>query len=105
MQNTSPMKLLTIVSEALLESRLVEDLEKLGVIGYSISTVKGDLRGHVRASEWEGANIKIESLLSPELADKVLHLLNSEYFPSYAVIAYLTEAEVIRADKFSIKRP
>ena len=51
---TVPVKLLTIIAEALLEVRLVNEIKGLGARGYSVSEVRGEGSRGIRASEWEG---------------------------------------------------
>ena len=98
---TVPVKLLTIVAEAFLESRLVEEIKGLGAKGYSVSEVRGEGTRGVRASEWEGKNVKIETLVSAEAADLILQHVAANYFPNYAVVAYLTDVRAVRGDKFA----
>jgi nitrogen regulatory protein P-II 2 len=40
-------------------------------------------------------------VVSPEVAAAVFDLLAEKYFPHYAVIAWQTEVEVLRGDKFA----
>ncbi len=98
--NTVALKLLTVIAEAFLESRLVEEIKGLGVKGYSVSEVRGEGSRGVRASEWEGRNVKIETLVSAEVADLILQHVAANYFPNYAVVAYVTDAHVVRGEKY-----
>ena len=52
--------LLTIIAEDELESRLIADLKALGVRGDTICSVRGEGCHGLRASQWEGENIKID---------------------------------------------
>jgi nitrogen regulatory protein P-II 2 len=97
---TVPLKLLTIVAEAVLEPLLLADLRELGARGYSIGSVRGEGSRGVRASEWEGSNIRIETIVSPEAADRILDRVVEKYFAHYAVIAWLAEVEVVRGEKY-----
>jgi nitrogen regulatory protein P-II 2 len=54
----------------------------------------------VRADEFEGANIRLETLVSPEVADRFLEVLARDYFPRYAVVAWTTPAQVVRPEKY-----
>jgi nitrogen regulatory protein P-II 2 len=98
---TVPLKLVTIVAEAVLEARLVGEIKRLGSRGYTLSEVRGEGSRGVRASEWEGKNVKIETLVSPEVADRILAHLAERYFAHYAVVAYAENVEVIRGDKYA----
>jgi nitrogen regulatory protein P-II 2 len=98
--NTFPLKSVTIIAEAVLQDRLVRQIKELGATGYTLTEVRGEGSRGVRASEWEGKNIKVQTLVSPEVADRILALLADEYFPHYAVVAYVENVEVVRGDKY-----
>jgi nitrogen regulatory protein P-II 2 len=97
---TEPMKLLTVIAEAVLEDRLVADLIRLGAKGYSVAGAHGSGASGPGASDWEGGNVRIESLLAPEAADRILEHLAQEYFPIYGVVAYTTDVRVVRGAKY-----
>nr|BCX02007.1 MAG: nitrogen regulatory protein P-II [Bacteroidota bacterium] len=94
------LKLLTIVAERVLEERLIRDLRSLGARGYTKTEVTGEGSRGVRASEWEGKNVKIEAIVSPEVADRMFERLAEAYFPHFAVIAYVIPVHVVRGDKY-----
>ena len=97
---TVPVVCLTIVAEAVVEARLLRDLETAGVRGWTLTSGRGKGTSQVDASDWEGANVRIETLLSAAAADRVLAMLAELYFPRYAVVAWVTPAQVVRGDKF-----
>jgi nitrogen regulatory protein P-II 2 len=99
--NTVLLKLLTVIAEAYLESQLLEEIKALGARGYSVSEVRGEGSRGVRASEWEGRNIKIETLVSAEVADLILQHVAAHYFPNYAVVAYVADVRGVRGDKYA----
>jgi nitrogen regulatory protein P-II 2 len=98
--NTVPLKLVTIIAEAVLEARLVREVRELGATGHTLSRVHGEGSRGVRASEWEGGNIRIETLVGDDLADRILHHVAKNYFEHYAVVAFVTDVAVIRGDKY-----
>ena len=97
---TTPLKLVTIIGEALLEDRLVQELRGLGATGYTVTRASGRGTRGVRASEWEGQNVRIETLVGEDVADRVLSHLANHYFELYAVIAYVQTVDVVRGDKY-----
>jgi hypothetical protein len=97
---TIPLKRVTIIAEAVLEERLVREIKHLGARGYTLTQARGEGSRGVRASEWEGQNIKLESLVSADVADRILAHLAEHYFPLYAVVAYVENVEVVRGDKY-----
>lgn len=98
--NLVPMKRVTIVAESLLTDRLQDDVLRLGASGYTSTLAEGRGSRGVRASEWEGRNVKIEILVTTDVADRILHHLAEAYFANYAVIAYAHDVEVVRGDKY-----
>lgn len=97
---TIPLKLVTIVAETVLQTRLIRDIEALGAKGYTTTHAGGKGARGVRVSDVEEGNIKIETIVSPEVAEKILEFLSQNYFRHYAVIAYLENVEVVRGEKY-----
>lgn len=97
---TVPLKLVTVIAEAVLQDHLLDEMRALGVRGYSLSEVEGEGTRGVHASDWEGRNLKIEMLVGEELADRILEHISGKYFRHYAVIAYTADVKVIRGDKY-----
>jgi hypothetical protein len=73
---------------------------QLGGRGYTASAVHGHGARGISNSFWEGAQVKIETLVSPAAASQILAHLNAHYFQDYAVIAYVENVEVIRGEKY-----
>jgi nitrogen regulatory protein P-II 2 len=99
--NTVTLVLVTVVAERVLEDRLLADLRALGCRGWTLTDVRGEGSRGVHASDWQGGNIKVETLVSPETADRILGHLAARFFADYAVIAYTTPAYAVRAGKFT----
>ncbi|WP_409328758.1 P-II family nitrogen regulator [Trujillonella humicola] len=97
---TVPVTCVTIVAEAVVEHRLLRDVQAAGARGWTVTTGRGRGTGFVQASEWEGANVRIETLVSSAVADALLEMLARDYFPHYAVIAWTSPVAVVRPDKF-----
>lgn len=98
--HTTPLKLVTIVTERILEDRLLRTVEELGARGYTVTQATGRGSRGVRASEWEGPDSRIETLVSPEVADAIVEHVAEAYFEHYAVIVYVQDAEVVRGEKY-----
>jgi nitrogen regulatory protein P-II 2 len=98
--NTTPAKRITVIAERLLEDRLVRDIKSCGATGYTITDARGQGSRGTRTSEWEGGNIKLETLVNERVADGILELLNEKYFQHYAVIAYMEDVAVVRGEKY-----
>ncbi len=95
-------RLLTIVTEALLEQEVCELLVELGASGYTITDARGAGSRGVRSAEWRTAgNVRIEILCSAELAEKIAKTMKTNYYEDYAMVVFETEAHVLRLEKFS----
>lgn len=97
---TTKLKLITIVTERILENRLLRKIEELGAKGYTLTQATGKGSRGVRASEWEGPDTRIETLVSEEVADAILESIAEDYFEHYAVIVFAQDAEVVRGEKY-----
>ncbi len=99
--NLHPMKLVTIICEALLEERVVEILRQCGTHGHTAYSVRGSgSQGDRTADIVETGNVKLEVIAKPAVAEAVLERLHRELFKDYAMVAYETDVCVMRPDKF-----
>ncbi len=98
---THPMKLVTIVCEAYAQTPVTEILREVGAHGWTLFAVEGDgSRGRRPADIRAFANIQIEVVVQPEVAQKLLERLEQEFFPRYAMIAFESDVRVLRQEKF-----
>lgn len=99
--HTVPLRKVTIVAEALLEERLTRELRGLGARGFTVADVRGEGSRGIRAADWEGHSVRIETIVSPEVADTILLTVAEHWFEHYAVIAWMDEVHVVRGDKYA----
>lgn len=100
MSTLVPRKLVTIIAERILRASLVEEVRSLGALGFTISDVAGEGTRGVHASEWEGANIKLEMIVTAEVADRIIDHVAATYFEHHAVIVYVHDTSVVRGTKY-----
>jgi len=94
-------KLLTVITESNLENDLVREIEALGVAGYTISDARGRGEQGIRASHWgHSSNIRLEVVCDTPLAERLLTRLREKYYEHYAIVMWVVDVEVLRADKF-----
>jgi hypothetical protein len=91
------LQLVTIVCGVSIEPRLLRDLKRLGVTGYTRSTSRGEGRLTI-PDEWEGNNARIETLVSPEVAEAVLARLAEAYLPHHPIVAWAGEVRALIAE-------
>ncbi|MBL8924265.1 MAG: hypothetical protein JNJ54_35780 [Myxococcaceae bacterium] len=94
------LKLVTLVAEPVLEERLTSKLLELGATGFTVTDSRGQGSRGIRASTVPGEGVRIEVVVSADVAAVILQHVKDEYFPSYAVIAWVAEVEVVRGDKY-----
>jgi nitrogen regulatory protein P-II 2 len=97
---TVPLKKITVIAEGVLEGELVKEFQALGARGYTITDARGAGHRGVRDSEVEGKNVRIEMLVSPDVADQILEHVVANYFTYYAMVAYVQDVEVVRGEKY-----
>ena len=94
-------KLVTIVTEASLEQRLLGDLDRLGAHGYTVSDARGRGSRGSRDGGWEASrNIRIEVVCDAALAGTIATHLRTRYYDDYAMILYVADVAVLRPEKF-----
>jgi nitrogen regulatory protein PII len=99
--NLHPMKLVTIICEAVLEERIVEVLRECGAHGHTAFDVRGSgCQGRRSADLVESGNVQIEVIAKQAVAEALLSRLYSEFFHDYAMVAYESEVSVMRPEKF-----
>jgi nitrogen regulatory protein P-II 2 len=92
--------MITIVALDSLQNRLVADLKNCGIKGYTISEVDGEGLHEQHFTDWEGRNIRIEVLVSEDKVLCIMEMLSKNYFEKYGVIAFVTNVEVLRKERF-----
>ena len=98
---TETRKLLTVVCEASLESRVIADLERLGARGYTITDARGKGGRGVRDAGWDrSANLRIEVVCDAATASAIAAHLHDHYYDHFAMILFIADVEVLRAGKF-----
>lgn len=99
--NSHMRKLLTIITEAALERLLVQDIERLGAHGYTVSDARGKGSRGVRSSAWDtSSNIRIEVVCDAQTADAIAAHLRAHYYDDYAMILFVADVAVLRPEKF-----
>ena len=95
-------KLVTIITEAVLESELLEALGTLGASGYTVTNARGKGSRGIRDAGWtSSSNIRIEVICSKELAAEITRHLHENYYKHYAMVVYESDVNVLREGKFN----
>jgi nitrogen regulatory protein PII len=95
------MKLVTIICEALAREAVTRLLREVGAHGYTLFEVEGaGAKGARLADIGEYANIQLEVVVPPPVAEQLLRRLEIEFFPRFGIIADESDVRVLRPEKF-----
>jgi nitrogen regulatory protein P-II 2 len=98
--NTTPLKMVVIVAEPVLEHRLITELRQLGATGCTVVDGRGEGSRHGHATDLPGANVRIETIVRPDVADRIMEHVSGHYFAHYSFIAYVVDVAVARGAKY-----
>ena len=94
-------KLITIVTEAVLEAEVCEALEDLGAAGYTVTNARGKGSRGVRDAGWSSSsNVRIEVVCSDDVARRISEHMREKYYNHFAMILFESDVRVLRPDKF-----
>jgi hypothetical protein len=93
-------QLVTIIVEAAVEGRLIEDVKRLGAKGYSAGHVRGEGRSASHLQDLNGPSMRLETIVTDGIAEAILAHLEAEYFGRYAIVVWATPVKVRRPERF-----
>jgi hypothetical protein len=89
------MILLTILSEAVLEDTLIDEIMLLGAKGYTISEARGRGTHGLRTGKWSaGGNIRIEVIGDHDLCSSIVKRLQAGYERDYGLLMFTSAIEL-----------
>jgi len=98
--DTTERQIVTVIAEAAVETRLIEDVKRLGAKGYSIGHVRGEGTTGRLLQDLNGPSVRLETIVTSAVADAILEHLAAEYFGRFAVVAWVAPANVLRSDRY-----
>jgi nitrogen regulatory protein PII len=94
-------KLVTIITESILETHLVKDIKALGAKGYTIVDSRGSGDHGLRNADWsQNQNIRIEIICNDTTAQLIIDHLQKIYYANYAMVVFTNDIKVLRPEKF-----
>ncbi len=96
----TPLKLVVIVAEETIAPKIVADVKRLGASGYTTSEAHGEGSRAKRAGRVGETNLRIEAVVGADVAARIMAHLAETYFPHYATIAWTSDVDVVRGDKY-----
>ena len=98
--NFSKLKLVTIVVEPILANQIKDEIQEIGSSGVTTTEVQGEGTRNLHAGEVPGNKTKLECVVDPAFAKKVMEHIAEKYFGNFSVITYSQDVEVLRPEKF-----
>jgi nitrogen regulatory protein P-II 2 len=97
-----PLKLVTVVGEAVIMEDVAEKGIELGARGYTLTEVNGHgSRSARNVIVSSGAKtMKAEFVVPADVAVAILTHISHEYFEHYAIIAWLSDVAVVRGEQY-----
>lgn len=94
-------RLLTIITEAVIERSLVADCRRIGAQGYTVLDVRGGGLHGDREGAWEAdRSIELQVVCTAEVAERIAEYVLAQYASHYAMSLYLSDVQVFRAQKY-----
>ncbi len=94
-------RLITIVAEAAVEREILHVLDEIKATGYTISEARGKGHHGERSRSWNfSSNVRIEVVCEAALAERIAERLQADYFDDFAMIVFIADVDVLRADRF-----
>jgi hypothetical protein len=93
-------QIVTIIAESLVEQKLIDDIKKVGAKGYSVGHVKGAGATGNQSLELTGQSVRLETVVTTSVAERIMEMLARDYFENFAVVAWVSPAQVMRPDHF-----
>ena len=99
--HTVTYRLVTVVAERSVRGRLLDAIHRLGATGHTIQDVQGEGSRGLHGATWERPSVKIETVVPPDVADRIAQHVAETYFKHHSVIVYLRDVEVLRGSKYA----
>ncbi len=94
------LRLVTIVGETVLRERLTRQLLEWGATGYTVTPSSGKGSRGIRTGDVPGEGLRIEAVVDSSTAERILSGIAGLYFEHFSVIAWVSEVQVVRGDKY-----
>lgn len=90
-----PAKLVSIVTEAAVETLLLREIEAMGIDGYTITDVRGRGTRGRRSGSWDAsASIRVDVVCAPVRAEALALRVKERFAPGYALFIFICDAWV-----------
>lgn len=101
MAQTHNRKMLTIITESILEKPLIAEALRCGAHGYTVHDVRGAGEHGAREQLWEAdRTLEIKVICTEEVANQIADKVLATYAQNYRIAMFMLDVGVFRANKF-----
>nr|WP_282571303.1 transcriptional regulator [Methylonatrum kenyense] len=87
--------MLTVVSESILEDRLIDEIRELGATGYTVTDARGWGKHGKRRGKWQqDSNVQIQVVGPRELCEAICARFKEEYQTDFGLLLLISPVEV-----------
>ena len=97
----SSMKLITVVAEKFIKDQMVQKVLELGATGCSYHPTEGKGLREARHDDMFSENFQLKVVCTADVAERIMQYMATNFFEHYAIVAWLTDVEVVRPKHFS----
>ncbi|MBS0204575.1 MAG: transcriptional regulator [Planctomycetes bacterium] len=94
------LKKVTIITEDSLKQSLLKKIIELGATGYTCRQCEGYGSRGARSDQFT-RNVEVELICSEVVANDILTYVSHHYFDNYACIAWISDVQVVRGDRYT----
>lgn len=84
------LTLVTVIAPESMEEPIANEMLALGATGYTAWTVRGRGIHGARPSTWTGANVRVETAVSEEVAQRIVARLHAQLSEAVALKIFTT---------------
>ena len=96
------LKKVTIITEDSLKQDLLKKIIELGATGYTCREAQGYGSRGARSDQFT-SNIEVQLICSESVANAILTYVSHHYFEHYACIAWTSDVQVVRGERYAGK--
>ena len=101
MSNLVTVQRVTVIADARLEDGLLKQFARLGAKGYTCQDCRGRGEHEIVQDVFSGASrVRIETIVQPQVAEAIMHYLDSPQFHQQALTACVETVQVLASDRF-----
>ena len=94
------LKKVTIITEDSLKQDLLKKIIELGATGYTCREAQGYGSRGARSDQFT-SNIEVQLICSESVANAILTYVSHHYFEHYACIAWTSDVQVVRGERYA----